>query len=363
VALQRRILVLFLLFATEPLLVVGAAVYLNPSAAFVAEPAPYWRFALGVGLIVVAGTVVFVLALKRALRPLADLTEAADRIAKGDFTPWLPIPRGNDEVSRLTMAFGTMALRLRDLVQEIEVTRPVRVLGEFAGQLAHEVRTPLSSVRLNLQRMERGLRDGRVPQELGEPVELCLREVRRLDDVVRGALLVGQMHNGGREEFRLRDRVIETVRLLGAEAMSRRVSIEVDWAADDDRVTGNPQAMQSVFLNLLRNAMDVVPDGGAIRIRSADVRGAGAPWIRVHVVDDGPGVRPELRDRIFQPYFTTKSSGVGLGLALARATVEAYGGRLHLERRSELEKGAEFVVALPLNAVVRVTPHRESATV
>jgi signal transduction histidine kinase len=269
------------------------------------------------------------------------------------------------------MAFGTMALRLKDLVEEIEVTRPVLVLGEFAGNLAHEVRTPLSSVRLNLQRIDRGLRDGRVPNELSEPVELCLKEVARLDEVVREALLVGQIQNGRREVFRLRDRVNEAVRVLGAEAMSRGVSIAVDWAAVEDRVTGNPQAMQGVFLNLLRNAMEAMPDGGAIRIRSAEMRGAEGHWIQIHVQDDGPGVPPELRDRIFQPYFTTKPSGVGLGLALAHATVEAGGGRLHLERRSELEKGAEFVVALPLHTAARLTPQSlhphpaqpESATV
>src|SRR5918996_3813118 len=163
-ALQRRILLLFLLFATEPLLVVGAAVYLGGGDLAGPVGPSHWRFALGGALLTVGGTVVFGFALRRALRPLGGLTEAADRIANGDFTPWLPIPEGNDEVARLTVAFGKMALRLKELVEQIEITRPLLVLGEFAGHIAHEVRNPLSSVRLNLQRIERALREGRVPR-------------------------------------------------------------------------------------------------------------------------------------------------------------------------------------------------------
>jgi C4-dicarboxylate-specific signal transduction histidine kinase len=83
-------------------------------------------------------------------------------------------------------------------------------------------------------------------------------------------------------------------------------------------------------------------------IRVWSVREAEPPGVRVHVRDEGPGVSPALRERIFQPFFTTKRHGTGLGLATALATVWAHGGRLRLERRSELETGAEFVVELPL---------------
>jgi signal transduction histidine kinase len=363
--MRRRIVALFLIFGTGPLLLLGAAVYASLISLLPPGAPPRWTLAVVFVvflLFVIAIPIVFAQVLRRVLRPLSDLTNAAGRVASGDFTPWLPVLPGNDEIARLTIAFGTMVLRLRELVEKIEGTRPIVVLGQFLGHLAHEMRNPLCTVRLNLQRLERGLRDGRVAKELKEPVQLCLLEVARLENVVQESLSIGRDRNG-RDIFRLRDPIFEAASLLAAEAARRGISFDIDWGVADDSVLGNPHAIHGAFLNLVRNAMDAIARDGTIRIRSTATRAAGNPVIRVEVHDDGPGVPPELRERIFEPYFTTKPSGVGLGLVLARATIESHGGRLYLEHRSEVQKGTTFVVNVPRHVAVAAAPALQEAAI
>jgi signal transduction histidine kinase len=313
-------------------------------------------------IFIAAGTAfVFSILLRRTMRSLTSLTGAADQVALGNLTPWLPVPTGDDEVGRLTIAFQRMTSHLKELIREIEVIRPLATIGELATRLSHEMRTPLSSIRLNVQRIERDLRRGTHGAQgaqraqraqgaqsagMGGAVAIALQEIRRLEEILNGVLGMARRPDARKECFHLREVVQQSLALVEAERQARGIEIEVQGMTDEDELLGDPEAIRGAFVNLLRNAIEAMPGEGVIRVWS--VREAEPPGVRVHVRDEGPGVSPALRERIFQPFFTTKRHGTGLGLATALATVWAHGGRLRLERRSELETGAEFVVELPL---------------
>ncbi len=104
-------------------------------------------------------------------------------------------------------------------------------------------------------------------------------------------------------------------------------------------------------MNLLYNAMEAMPEGGTLRVRTSWNLKAAPEAMRIHVADQGPGIPPETRERIFQPFYTTKDGGTGLGLSQALRTVREHGGRLYLARGSEMVGGTEFVIELPARRV------------
>ncbi len=290
----------------------------------------------------------FVILVRDLVRSLDVLTAAADRIGQGDFSPWLPPPTP-DEVGRLAFAISTMAARLESLIVQNARHRQMAAVGELASHVSHEIRNPLSSIKLNLQSIEREVRAGGVPSDLAEVLQLCLREVQRLDGTVRGVLRLASSRPPALAPLSLhgllRD-AIETVRpQLAAHAIQAHARLD----AERDTVHADVAQLRGVLVNLLLNARDAMPGGGRIDVWTelAEDR-RGREVLRTHVADSGPGVPADDADRIFEPFFTTKPTGSGIGLPLAARSIEAHGGRLVLERSPASGRGAEFIVELPL---------------
>ena len=304
-----------------------------------------------VGLVAALG---FVLVLWRATASLRLLTAAADEVGRGNFEPRLP-DADRDEVGRLTRAFGLMTERVREMMVQVERGRQMAAVGEFANEIAHEIRNPLTSIKLNLQALERGARDAQVAPPLVRPLEISLREVHRLDRVVHGVLRLGRGRSAERSVVALRQVVQRAVDVARPQLEHRGVRVAVVQSADVDEVVADAPQLEAAVLNLLLNAAEATPPGGLVRVSVEAVdRGdpTSAPHVRVCVRDAGDGVATELRERIFQPFFTTKPGGTGLGLALAQRTAEEHGGSLTLLEDSTGERiadsGAVFVLELPL---------------
>lgn len=293
----------------------------------------------------------FILVTRRMTRSLRSLTVAADRVAAGDFNPELP-PPGADEVGKLSAAFGLMVEQVRDMLRRVREGRHLAAVGQFASQLSHEIRNPLTSIKLNLQSLERDATDGRIPKDSARPVEICLREVSRLERVVRGVLDVARTREPVREACSVHSAVTEALDVLRPQLEKQRIVLQRDFRAADDIVGGDVEQLKGVFLNLLLNAAEAMPEGGTIWIASQSGDASGGPderMIRVRVADEGPGVPPELREKIFEPFFSTRAEGTGFGLVLAQHAVEEHGGNLTLEVNERGEAGATFVVELPLS--------------
>jgi signal transduction histidine kinase len=346
---ERRIAT-FVSFQTPPWTVVATA-----SVSEFAPPFVRQRL-LDLGLLLLVITAVslgFFLLLRRATRPLDQLAAAATRVGQGDLAPDLP-PITPDEVGHLTSAFGAMAVRLREMLAQVEASRQTAVLGRFAVELAHEIRNPLTAVKLNLQALDRDGRDGRIPQESRSAVDTSLREIRRIDQALRTALRIGRPAAPGRP-YDVRTVLHEAVALLRPEADAHHVHIEPCWNGASSSACGDPEAVRGVFVNLLLNAIQamastrVAASSNMVRVEAHDaLLRDETPAVEIRFRDDGPGIPPEFRDRVFHPFFTTKDQGTGLGLSVALQTVQAMGGTLRCS--DAVGSGAEFIVTLPLTA-------------
>jgi signal transduction histidine kinase len=299
--------------------------------------------------VIVATFVLFLL--WRATRSLSLLTAAADEVGRGNLNPRLP-PPNKDEVGRLASAFETMTRRLRETLGEIERSRKMAAVGAFSSQIAHEIRTPLTSIKLNLQTLERASRQGQVGDDLAEPIEISLREARRLDQVVRGVLQLGRGKVDRSSSLRLADLVVGAVKSMQPTLTQHAVTVSMTDRSDGYQVLADRSLLMSAVQNLLLNASEAMPGGGRIGIEVADAETGGRTVSRLTIMDEGSGVPVGLRDQVFEPFFTTKPNGSGLGLALAHRTIEEHGGRLWIDDRRDGAPGAAFVLELPVNTPV-----------
>ncbi len=336
----------FATLADPPWIVVASA-----SVAEFAPPFARTRLINLVLVLLVAAviSVAFLLTMRRLTHSLGVLTAAADEVAQGNFQPNLP-PPGGDEVGRLSAAFGLMVREVRDMLRRIQESRHLAVVGQFASQLSHEIRNPLTSIKLNLQSLKRDVDRERIPSDYARAIDISLREVQRLDRVAGGVLGIARTRSHEREPCSVHAALNEALEALRPQAEESAIALHTELDASTDTVSGDAQQLRGVFLNLFLNAVDAMPDGGALQVVTEVRVGETRSTIRVRVADTGPGVQADVRDRIFEPFVSTKDEGTGFGLSLAQQAVEEHGGTLRLEDDAEHRRGAVFIAELPLAA-------------
>jgi signal transduction histidine kinase len=295
-----------------------------------------------VGALIAIVSIVSMLLIRRETRSLAQLTAAADRVGQGDFSPDLP-PPGQDEVGRLSAAFRAMTTRVREMMAQVEASRQMAAIGEFAAEIAHEIRNPLTSVKLNLQRIRR-VEDSGFSTAAAEPLAISLREIDRLESVVRGVLDLGRHHTSERHPQPLAEILDEAVDSVRSQAERNGVALELSCPGDAPWIRADSDRLRGAFVNLLQNGVEAMPTGGTLRVQT-DLASAGSVVVRI--ADSGPGIPAAARDQVFRPFFTTKPAGTGLGLAIAVRAIHDHGGRLAIEDPSP-ERGARFRVELPV---------------
>jgi signal transduction histidine kinase len=232
---------------------------------------------------------------------------------------------------------------VRDVSRRVElesVTRrrsSLEALGRMAAEVAHEVRNPLGSLELCASMLRDDLADDGAACELAEQI---LLGVRQLSGTV--TRLLGSVRSGGRRRRPSPVDVLvrEVVEFVGPVSRSRGVAIELEANAPV-AATIDPDGMRQVLLNLLGNALDVTPRGGRVSVSVAEEAGTAV----VTVTDDGPGVPPSERQRIFEAFYSTRPDGTGLGLAVAERIVLEHEGRLRVDGAEK--RGARFRVELP----------------
>lgn len=217
-------------------------------------------------------------------------------------------------------------------------------MGNLAAGVAHEIRNPLNAISVGLQRLrlEFAPAEPGAKSEYARFVQMLRDEVGRLNAMVDQFLTLARPLKLTLAEEPIGAVVAEVVGLLAPQAAERGIRIEQTGPAEGLRVRMDHGQLNRALLNLLLNAIQAAPRGGGVTV-TTDVA-AGAIWIRI--ADTGPGIAPEHLDRIFEPYFTTKEGGTGLGLALARKIAQEHGGEIRAENRPG--GGALFTVRLPL---------------
>ncbi|MCY2961306.1 MAG: triple tyrosine motif-containing protein [Planctomycetota bacterium] len=240
------------------------------------------------------------------------------------------------------------------LREELAHVARVATAGELATSLAHEVNQPLAAIVTNAEAARRYLaRDGVSSAELDSILRDIAQQGERASEVIRRLRQFLRKHETERTAVDVNALVHETLPLVRRELEDQSAALQLDLAEDIQPIGADPVQIQQVLVNLVKNACDAMSDReGDHRILLRTCRTPTGVALEVH--DTGPGIAAELRDRLFQPYVTTKAAGMGLGLAICRTIVEAHGGRLGL--LSSSSAGAAFRVDLPQDAQRRNKP-------
>ncbi len=318
----------------EPPLVVALAA---PVGAFTE---PFSRAArqgvLIFGTVLVLSVAMTMLMTKRMTGPLEELAGTADLVARGELERRVS-EEGPDEIRRVGRAFNAMTASLRETLRKLARQEAAAAVGEFAASLAHEVRNPLTAIRLDLERaQERSDDDG--AQAL---VARALGEIERLDSAVSGSLEVARSGNLDLEPVDLRGPLEAAAHAAKPEFDSRGAELESVGGLPEIWVRGDTGALEQLFLNLLRNAAEALTEGGRAWIHVDP----NSTQVRVSVRDDGPGIPPDIVGSVLEPFYSTKSDGTGLGLSIATRIARAHGGDLMIE--SGPEGGTTVLVVLP----------------
>ncbi len=288
--------------------------------------APVWRLAWTILAVLVltmtvAGWVSFRLS-ARIARPIARLTDFARRLRGGD-TPEPPrVDSSIAEVRELARAFAEMIEALTRSREQLVRAGKLAVVGEMAAIMAHEVRTPLGILRSSAQLLERRPELGAQGRELTGYIQ---SETDRLGRLVTTLLETARPRPpafGPHELIELLDHVLA---LSASRAEKQGVQLNRERGPSAGAVVScDREQLIQVFLNLVLNAIEFAPEGG--RVAVAVTAGPGA--FTVTVDDDGPGVAPHLRSRVFDPFFTQREGGIGLGLTVVQQIVQAHGGEI-----------------------------------
>ena len=223
--------------------------------------------------------------------------------------------------------------------EELERSQRLAAMGEMAASLAHQLRTPLAAALLYASNLGQ---PGISEEARTKFSDKATGQLRRLERLIQDVLLFAKGESIGRDVIPARDLLLEAAQTL--EPLMREHGIEfvtVDQC-ESAIIVGGRKTLFGALISLLENALQATPTGGKICLA-----GKICPeWLKISVSDNGPGISPEKRDRIFEPFYTTKGQGTGLGLAIALGVARAHGGSI--EVFSTPETGAEFVMTLPL---------------
>lgn len=279
------------------------------------------------------------------LRPIRRLRDAAQQIARGDYAGRIA-EKGPSEVADLAHEFNVMGRAIEERERELVRSERLVAVGKMAAMITHEVRNPLSSIGLNTELLEEEL--GALPDDkVAEARSLCrsiTHEVDRLTAITEEYLQFARLPKP-KLHAESAERIIRGLADFEREQLALRgVTLELELDPGLPAVMVDEGQLRQSLLNLLRNAADAVEEvgGGTIGLSA---RSAGG-MLEVRVRDEGTGISEELQEKLFEPFFSTKDGGTGLGLALTHQIVREHGGDIRVE--SEPGHGATFLLTLPL---------------
>jgi two-component system nitrogen regulation sensor histidine kinase NtrY len=277
----------------------------------------------------------------RITRPVQRLAESAGKVAAGNWGATVEVSSA-DEIGQLARAFNRMTHELLEQRDRLVQAERVAAWRELARRLAHELKNPLFPLQITVENMQRA-RDSypdQFDEVFREGTSTLLAELSNLKQIIGRFSDFAKMPAPEMQAVNLNELTAETMRLFEAQLSQAhiRASTKLDPALRP--IHADPEQMARVLRNLVLNAVDAMPAGGTLTVRTIAV-GAGA---RLEVSDTGHGLTPEECERLFTPYYTTKTHGTGLGLAIVQSVVSDHKGRIAVE--SEKGKGTTFRIDL-----------------
>jgi nitrogen fixation/metabolism regulation signal transduction histidine kinase len=293
-------------------------------------------------------------------RPLKELTTAARKVTAGDLSVRVK-PEGGDEIAGLSRTFNEMVERLREnrrLEERLHFAERSTALGRLASAVAHEIRNPLNLLNLSIDHVRQRMAPEEPARraEFDRILETMKSEISRLNRLVGDFLSFGKPMRLDSRMCAVDEVLQEVASLVEHKARDQGIALTVDAEPGLPRIVVDPELLKTCFLNLMINAVDAMPGGGLLSVSIHREPNGGHPELVVEVKDTGRGMTQEEVRGAFEPYFSTKDTGLGLGLALTHKIVADHGGSITLD--SAPDRGTAARICLPIEA----ESSREKAT-
>ena len=285
----------------------------------------------------------------RVTRPVEELARAAQNVTAGEWDTRVEV-HGGDEIAQLAESFNRMTAELLAQKERLVQTERVAAWRELARRLAHELKNPLFPLQLTVENLVRARAQAQSPEQFDEVFQesssTLLAEISNLKTIIARFSEFSKMPHPQLQAVQVNEVLRGVVKLYQAQLRAPgRAAIDCKLELDESvgTIAADPDLLHRALSNLVLNAMDAMPNGGTLRVRS---RRDDAKAI-VEIGDTGSGLTREECERIFTPYYTSKQHGTGLGLAIVQSVVSDHGGRISVQ--SEPGRGTTFVIELPQN--------------
>jgi signal transduction histidine kinase len=290
---------------------------------------------------ILTGMLMAVWATARVTRPVRRLAESAGQVAAGNWNTTVEVT-SHDEVGQLAQAFNRMTHELVEQRQRLLQTERVAAWRELARRLAHELKNPLFPLQITVENMQRAREShpAEFDEVFREGSRTLLAELANLKQIIARFSDFAKMPAPEMQPVNLNALAGETMKLFEAQFAQARVTARAELAPELPTVAADPEQVARALRNLVLNAIDAMPEGGALTVRTMP-QGSGA---RLEISDSGKGLSQEECERLFTPYYTTKTHGTGLGLAIVQSVVSDHHGRVSVE--SQPGKGTTFRIDL-----------------
>jgi signal transduction histidine kinase len=272
---------------------------------------------------------------ERISRPLETLVEGTIKVAEGDLNHRIHIPPG-DEIGELAANFNQMTAEILEDRRQIEETsrrlldaEKLATIGRLATAMAHEIRNPLTAIKLNIQKVGKSPSLSRLEQEQMGIAESGIRQVERL---VKDILSYARSPKLTKDWFSARQLVEDTLTFAEDHIEDKRIAVEREYG-DLPPIRVDGDRLRQVLLNIVLNSAEAVVTGGKIVVRTRLLETNGRKVAILEIEDNGCGIEEENLDSVFEPFYTTKSMGTGLGLTNARKVIELHEGKIHVSSR------------------------------
>jgi len=270
-------------------------------------------------------------------RPITALTGFARSYMRNKVLQAPPVAQGG-EVGELTEAFVQMVRDIDQSQQNLVRASKLAVVGEMSSVIAHEVRTPLGILRSSAQMLQR---ESGISEEGRELVGFIESETERLNRLVSAMLDTARPRAPSYEAVDMHDSIRKSIAMLGAQAEKKQVSVTTSLLASKPVIECDEEQITQVLLNLLMNGLQILGHGGRIELATHDDE----RHLYIEMADDGPGIDPAERTKVFEAFFFKREGGIGLGLAIVQQIVSAHGGEI--EAAESRLGGALFRIRLP----------------
>ncbi len=282
------------------------------------------------------------LILRKIILSFGSFEKYTKRIAGGDFSPITPARKYRDEFTNLAMAINSMLLELKKREEQLLQSRKMAAVGNLTAGIAHELNNPLNNISLTVE----ALLDEFDEWNRDEKIRMLndiFTQIERVSGTVANLLDFSRRDETSFEDLSVNKVLEKTLKLVSNEININKIKFEKKLGENLPLIRGNRHNLQQVFLNLLLNAIQAMPDGGELAVVSY----SDYDWVKVDITDTGIGIPQENIEKLFEPFFTTKEvgKGTGLGLSICYGIIKKHNGEISV--KSEIGKGSTFTIKLP----------------